>query len=201
MLGESYENSPRRKHLVEAGGLTFKNGSPTFGLFERVSQLTTFELAEPDAQDHSQSNGSHSNEQSSNPPLSLTPPLPILLKTFLTYTDLKEDYWFNLTSYFECVHVNQGDVLWHQGDEPDGLYLIESGMLKAVYDVSGVLCFELVWLWYANFAWFSICSMLNTPEWSKKRWCLEWSPESYPPFLDALETLRSPSRYLPFSGR
>ena len=31
------------------------------------------------------------------------------------------------------MSLPEGFVLWRQGDEPDGLYIIESGVLRAVY--------------------------------------------------------------------
>ncbi|CDZ96940.1 vacuole protein [Phaffia rhodozyma] len=131
-LGESHENSPRRKHLVQAGDLTFKSSDI-----------------------HLRHEPSSNGSLSPNPTLSLAPPLPTLLKTFRTYTDLKEDFWFQLVPYLESVHAKQGQILWSQGDEPDGMYLIESGMLRAVYEyaehtrlvqetmVSGVVAGEL----------------------------------------------------------
>ncbi|ELU36900.1 cyclic nucleotide-binding domain-containing protein [Rhizoctonia solani AG-1 IA] len=40
----------------------------------------------------------------------------------------------NLAAYFTRVELQAGDVLWRQGDQPDGLYVIESGVLQANYD-------------------------------------------------------------------
>lgn len=39
-----------------------------------------------------------------------------------------------LVSYLKRISVPEGLVLWRQGDESDGLYLIESGVLRASYD-------------------------------------------------------------------
>jgi CRP-like cAMP-binding protein len=65
----------------------------------------------------------------------LTPPLPLLLKTFAPFTDLREEFWFKIAPYFRLVHFAPGQVLWQQGDEAGGMYVIEHGILKAVYKV------------------------------------------------------------------
>jgi hypothetical protein len=65
----------------------------------------------------------------------LTPPLPLLLKTFAPFTDLREEFWFKIAPYFRLVHFAPGQVLWQQGDEAEGMYVIEHGILKAVYKV------------------------------------------------------------------
>ena len=41
-----------------------------------------------------------------------------------------------LANYLERMSLPEGFVLWRQGDEPDGLYIIESGVLRAVYHFS-----------------------------------------------------------------
>ncbi|KAK0550147.1 hypothetical protein OC846_003772 [Tilletia horrida] len=66
----------------------------------------------------------------------LTQPLPLLMLTFTAYADqdLSPDFFANLAPYFTKVHVSKGQKLWERGDEPDGLYLIEKGILKARYD-------------------------------------------------------------------
>ncbi len=43
-----------------------------------------------------------------------------------------------ITKYFSKVVVAKGDVLWRQGDNPDGLYIIESGVLRAVYEFANL---------------------------------------------------------------
>ena len=58
------------------------------------------------------------------------------MATFSGYADpdTPDDLYNVLGPYFERVVVPRGQVLWCNGDEPDGLYLIESGILKAKYD-------------------------------------------------------------------
>lgn len=38
-----------------------------------------------------------------------------------------------IVNYFERLSFPTGTVLWHQGDPPNGLYVIESGVLRASY--------------------------------------------------------------------
>lgn len=80
-------------------------------------------------------------------------PLPILLQAFQDLTSKNEDFWFRITPYFTKVTYTAGQTLYSRGDEPDGFYLLQSGMLRAEYDldqgayhesiVSGTTCGEL----------------------------------------------------------
>ena len=60
-------------------------------------------------------------------------PLPILLQTFGSYSEETTDFFAQLAQYFSQQIAHTGDVLWRQGDRADGLYLIESGSLRATY--------------------------------------------------------------------
>lgn len=62
-------------------------------------------------------------------------PLPLMIQTFAGYSkpDKGQDFFYQLVQYFEHKVAERGDILWTQGDDPDGLYLIESGCLKATY--------------------------------------------------------------------
>jgi len=68
--------------------------------------------------------------------IELAPPLPILQRTFSSYTSQDTDFWFELASYFQSQHVYAGEAVWNQGDDADALYVIESGELQATYIVS-----------------------------------------------------------------
>ncbi|CAE6431990.1 unnamed protein product [Rhizoctonia solani] len=104
-LGASYINSPRRSHLVKAG--------------ERL-------MAEAD-------DGSGAPPAPEDTPQALREPTFCLLKTFSSHTsDTK--LMNKLAAYFTRVELQAGDILWKQGDQPDGLYVIESGVLQANYD-------------------------------------------------------------------
>ena len=60
-------------------------------------------------------------------------PFATLVKTFASYGVVDKDLFRPIVTYLERMSLPEGYVLWTQGDEPDGLYLIESGVLRAVY--------------------------------------------------------------------
>lgn len=65
--------------------------------------------------------------------VSLDQPFPTLVQTFAVYSDDKPEFFAAVAPYFEPNPVETGDVLWRQDDAPDGLFLIESGSLRATY--------------------------------------------------------------------
>ncbi|WWC89504.1 uncharacterized protein L201_004428 [Kwoniella dendrophila CBS 6074] len=121
-LAESFQNSPRRSHLVKAGGDTLPR-----------SAFPSPPKPEP----------------SDLPDLSNIQPLPILYQTFEPYlyevladsrnnndTDsskVNSDFLTGLIPYFKRESILSGDTLWTQNESADGLYLIESGCLRATY--------------------------------------------------------------------
>ena len=80
-------------------------------------------------------------------------PLPLLLQAFHGLTDRNEDFWFRAVAYFQRREYPKGKVVYSRGDEPDGFYLLQSGILRAEYDmaqgnyhesiVAGTTCGEL----------------------------------------------------------
>lgn len=97
-LTESFQNSPRRNQLHDAG-----------------TRIMPPELAP-------------------NPQSPDTEPVNTLLKAFSSYaTDLDESFYSQLVPYLKQVVVPGGHVLFSQDEEPDGLYLIEHGVMRAVY--------------------------------------------------------------------
>ena len=80
-------------------------------------------------------------------------PLQLILQTFSTVSDKPEDFWYKTASFFVRKDYAAGSVLYRPGDRADGFYLLESGMLKAKYDlpqgnyseliVAGTTCGEL----------------------------------------------------------
>lgn len=60
-------------------------------------------------------------------------PMPILMQIFESYSNEEDAFFRELAPYFKQVVAHAGDVLWHQGDNADGLYLIEAGSLRATY--------------------------------------------------------------------
>ncbi|KIO23152.1 hypothetical protein M407DRAFT_215409 [Tulasnella calospora MUT 4182] len=97
-LTESFQNSPRRNQLHDAG-----------------TRIMPPELAP-------------------NPQSPDTEPVNTLLKAFSSYaTDLDESFYSQLVPYLKQVVVPGGHVLFSQDEESDGLYLIEHGVMRAVY--------------------------------------------------------------------
>ncbi|KAH7886685.1 sulfate transporter family-domain-containing protein [Phlebopus sp. FC_14] len=60
-------------------------------------------------------------------------PFQTLLKAFASRDNMVREGLTKLVPYFERVSVPEGLVLWEKEDEPDGLYIIESGILRASY--------------------------------------------------------------------
>jgi len=73
-------------------------------------------------------------------------PLPLLLQTLGPYlanmtstlslpslSDESYDFLSDLAPFFTRTEISSNTVLWRQSDNPDGLYLIEHGSLRATY--------------------------------------------------------------------
>jgi len=60
-------------------------------------------------------------------------PYTTLVRTFSSYGDVDRDRFHHLIPYLERTAAPEGLVLWNQDEESDGLYLIESGVLRASY--------------------------------------------------------------------
>ena len=61
-------------------------------------------------------------------------PINTIIKAFSSYGKLDSDLFRPIDSYFERLSVPTGHVLWNQYDLSDGLYVIESGVLRASYE-------------------------------------------------------------------
>ncbi|BAE54913.1 sulfate/bicarbonate/oxalate exchanger SAT-1 [Aspergillus flavus] len=75
---------------------------------------------------------------------SMRQPLPLLLQTFQGLTSRNEDFWFRACTYFVRDTYAAGTVLFQEGDVPNGFYLLESGMLRAEYEMPQGRYFELI---------------------------------------------------------
>ncbi|OJA08461.1 hypothetical protein AZE42_05050 [Rhizopogon vesiculosus] len=60
-------------------------------------------------------------------------PFNTLLNAFSSFHDIDQDTFRQIAKYFERFAVPEGFVLWENKDTPDGLYIIESGILRASY--------------------------------------------------------------------
>ncbi|KAF9267177.1 hypothetical protein L218DRAFT_1063908 [Marasmius fiardii PR-910] len=63
-------------------------------------------------------------------------PYNTLVKVFSSFGGFSPDHFLALMSYLQRMSLPEGHVLWKQGDMPDGLYVIESGVLRASYKFS-----------------------------------------------------------------
>jgi SulP family sulfate permease len=80
-------------------------------------------------------------------------PLRLMLQIFRDVSDKNEDFWFRAVRYFRRAEYASGTVLFRRGERAEGFYLIESGILRAEYDlpqgglfesiVAGTTCGEL----------------------------------------------------------
>ncbi|RMZ81538.1 hypothetical protein DV737_g2503, partial [Chaetothyriales sp. CBS 132003] len=62
-------------------------------------------------------------------------PLPLLLQIFEEMSTKTEDFWHRATPYFERLTFLQGTVIFTIGDNSDGFYILEEGLMKAEYDL------------------------------------------------------------------
>lgn len=80
-------------------------------------------------------------------------PLKLILQTFSGLTSENEDFWFRALPYFIRKEFSAGSILYHCGQVANGFYLLDSGILRAEYDlpqgkyyesiVAGTTCGEL----------------------------------------------------------
>ncbi|TID21547.1 hypothetical protein E6O75_ATG04942 [Venturia nashicola] len=80
-------------------------------------------------------------------------PLPLILQAFKDLSTKDLDFWNQAVPYFERREYQAGRVLYSRGDDPDGFYLLEDGILRADYQleqgsfhesiVAGTTCGEL----------------------------------------------------------
>ncbi|KAL0067029.1 hypothetical protein AAF712_006019 [Marasmius tenuissimus] len=63
-------------------------------------------------------------------------PCNTLVKVFSSFGDVNSEHLLALAPYLQRMSAPEGHVLWKQGDESDGLYIIESGVLRASYRFS-----------------------------------------------------------------
>lgn len=80
-------------------------------------------------------------------------PLQLLLQTFRMISDKSEEFWKPLVPYFQRQDFVAGTELYKADDAPTSFYIVESGILKAKYElpqgkyseiiVAGTTCGEL----------------------------------------------------------
>ena len=60
-------------------------------------------------------------------------PFNTLIRAFSPYEHIDRETYAPLIPYLQRMSVSEGTVLWTQDQAPDGLYIVESGILRATY--------------------------------------------------------------------
>jgi SulP family sulfate permease len=63
----------------------------------------------------------------------ISEPLNTITKAFSSHGHIDTDLWRPIENYLEREILQEGSIVWNQNDTPDGLYIIESGILRATY--------------------------------------------------------------------
>ncbi|KAH7116399.1 sulfate transporter family-domain-containing protein [Dactylonectria macrodidyma] len=72
-------------------------------------------------------------------------PLRLMLQIFQGLSDKNEDFWFPATTYFTRREYLAGTVIFRRGEQANGFYLVERGIIRAEYDLpQGWLCESIV---------------------------------------------------------
>ncbi|KAG6160180.1 hypothetical protein E4U11_004062 [Claviceps purpurea] len=72
-------------------------------------------------------------------------PLRLMLQIFQSLGGKNEDFWFRATPYFKRKEYCAGTTLFRRGEQANGFYLVERGILRAEYDLpQGWLCESIV---------------------------------------------------------
>jgi SulP family sulfate permease len=66
---------------------------------------------------------------------SFAQPLPLILQAFKDVTSKDYEFWHRAVPYFTRHSLSAGSVLYRRGDRPDGLYLLEDGILRAEHEL------------------------------------------------------------------
>jgi len=61
-------------------------------------------------------------------------PIPTLMKTFSGYeNELSPELFVPMLPYFKQIELPEGQIIWRRGDQPDGLYVVAAGVMRATY--------------------------------------------------------------------
>ncbi|KAG5981670.1 hypothetical protein E4U55_002706 [Claviceps digitariae] len=76
---------------------------------------------------------------------SFNEPLRLMLQIFQGLSGKNEDFWFHATPYFTRKEFPAGTTLFRRGEQANGFYLVERGIVRAEYDLpQGWLCESIV---------------------------------------------------------
>ncbi|KAF9483648.1 sulfate anion transporter [Pholiota conissans] len=62
-----------------------------------------------------------------------TEPIHTISKAFSSYGNIDPQLFQPISKYLERISIPEGHILWNCDDPADGMYIIESGVLRAVY--------------------------------------------------------------------
>ncbi|KAK4238291.1 sulfate transporter family-domain-containing protein [Achaetomium macrosporum] len=71
-------------------------------------------------------------------------PLRLMLRIFRDVSDKNEDFWFRAVRYFRRAEYAAGTVLFRRGERAENFYLVETGILRAEYDLPQGWLFESI---------------------------------------------------------
>jgi SulP family sulfate permease len=71
-------------------------------------------------------------------------PLPIMMQVFQGLSGKTEDFWFQLVPYFQREEISKGAVVYKSENEATGFYIVESGILRADYDLEQGTVYESI---------------------------------------------------------
>lgn len=71
-------------------------------------------------------------------------PLRLMLQIFHDVSDKNEDFWMRAKDFFVRRQYESGEVLFRTGEPATGFYLVESGILRAEYDLPQGMLYESI---------------------------------------------------------
>ena len=72
-------------------------------------------------------------------------PIRLMLQIFQDLSDKNEDFWVRAKDYFVRRELSEGEIVFRTGEEPNGFFLVEQGILRAEYNLpQGWLCESIV---------------------------------------------------------
>jgi SulP family sulfate permease len=71
-------------------------------------------------------------------------PLPLMMQIFEGLSIKNEDFWSQVTPYFQREYLSAGTHLYESENDAKGFYLVESGILRADYDLEQGRLYESI---------------------------------------------------------
>lgn len=71
-------------------------------------------------------------------------PLSLFMQTFKGFSDKKETFWFAVTPFFKREEIPAGTVLYSSDTKASGFYVVETGILRAYYELQQGRLYETI---------------------------------------------------------